>query len=477
MKYLRQIVVLAVLLAAGAGLLAGALLLGSPQPVATGPNVVLVVIDTLRADRIHAERNGVPVMPRLAALAREGRMFTHAISPASWTRPAVSSLLTGQYVGTHGVVYGVSEDADGGVFAHTINPRWPLLAETLAAAGYETAAVVTNGHLQPGAEFEQGYPAERYIFEDDVPAGRVNELAERLLRNARAPFFHYLHYMDPHAPYTAPPEHVDAFGPLPAVSDSDQAALDPENHIRVISDRALVQLGQRKEPLFAPLSDAGREAYRHQYDAECRYVDEQAAAMIERIRKDHPDTLFLITADHGEEFWEHDSLGHGLTLFEEQIRVPLIVLGPGVAPGVVDEVVETVGIYKTILAYLGLAEPLPLRGGDLRAAQPGNGEAYSMTRGPSMDYPVDLDAALRGSGKGIRDNGRGSVAVYDLAADPAEQHPAPDADGAWSAAIDAHNQESQRIRPPQIQPVEMRIDPEYLDMQRRLGYKAEESAE
>jgi len=471
MKLMRQIIVLTVLLAAGAGLLAGALLLGGPKPNAR-PNVVLIVIDTLRADRIHAERNGVPVMPRLAALASEGRLFTNAISPASWTRPAVSSLFSGQYVGTHGVIYGLSKDTEGKMFAHNMHRRWPLIAETLSDAGYDTSAVVTNGHLQPGTDFEQGVPPARYLYESDIPAERVNELSAPLLRGVREPFFHYLHYMDPHAPYVAPEPFVSDFGPLPALSESDQAALDPKNHILVISDRALVQLGQRREPEFAPLSEAGREAYRHQYDAECRYVDEHVADLIERIRTRHPDTLFIITADHGEEFWEHEGLGHGLTLYQEQIHVPLIAVGPTVPPGVVDQPVETVGIYKTILAYLGIAEPLPLRGANLLAEAPGS-QAFTMTRGPSLDFPVDLDATLNGSTKAIRNNADGQTRLYNLAADPAEQQPAPDTDGTWSAALDAHAKESQRIRPPQIQAVEKTVDPAHQKLMEELGYAEE----
>ncbi|MBI1319888.1 MAG: sulfatase-like hydrolase/transferase [Candidatus Hydrogenedens sp.] len=474
---MRNALILLVLLALGLGLLAGALLLGSPKPPApAGPNVVMIVVDTLRADRILAERNGVPVMPKLAAFAQEGRLFTNAISAASWTRPAVSSLITGQYVGTHGVVYGVSEDDTGFIFAHTINPRWPVLAETLAGAGYQTGAVVTNGHLQPGANFEQGYDSKRYIFEDDVPADRVGVLAQQLLRSSSAPFFHYLHYMDPHAPYKAPQEYEDVFGPEPPITDSDREALDPDNHIRYISDQSLLRLGQRKpaDAEFAPLSEAGQAVLRQRYDAECRFADTQISETIERIRKRFPDTLFIITADHGEEFWEHGGTGHGLTLFQEQIHVPLIIVGPGVTPAVVDNLVESVGIYKTILAYLGLSEPVPLQGSDLLAESPGNGAAYSMTRGPSLDYPVDLDAALEVSGKAIRDNGRGMTEIYDLAADPAEQQPQTSDAARWNQALDAHHAEAERIRPPQIQPVQMPIDEEFLDEMRKLGYKKEE---
>ncbi|MBI1319887.1 MAG: sulfatase-like hydrolase/transferase [Candidatus Hydrogenedens sp.] len=473
--HMRSAILLILLLALGLAMLASSFMLGAPtDPPPAGPNVVLIVVDTLRADRILAERNGVPVMPNLAEFAKKGRLYINAVSAASWTRPAVTSLITGQYMGTHGVVYGVSEDADGKVFADNINPRWPVLAETLAAAGYQTGAVTTNGHLQPNTSFDQGYEPARYLYEEDAPADRVGVHAQQLLRSARAPFFHYLHYMDPHAPYRAPKEYSELFGPEPTISDSDREVLDPENHIRYISDQSLIRLGRRRESIFQPLSEAGREVLRQRYDAECRFADEHIAATIANIRKFYPKTLFIITADHGEEFWEHGGTGHGLTLFQEQIHVPLIIVGPRVLPRMVTTVVESVGIYKTLLAYLGLNEPLPLQGSDLLAEAPGNGAAYSMTRGPSLDYPVDLDAALEASGKAIRDNGRGITEIYNLETDPAEQHPLAEDPARWNQVLDAHAAESERIRPPRIQPIQKAVDAKFVEQMRKLGYKKEE---
>jgi arylsulfatase A-like enzyme len=180
-------------------------------------------------------------------------------------------------------------------------------------------------------------------------------------------------------------------------------------------------LGQRLAERFEPLTEAGRETMRLWYDGECRYIDDEVARLIDGIRTRHPNTIIAVTSDHGEEFWEHEGMGHGTTLYQEQLRVPLFILGPKVAPEVIDAPVSTVGIYKTVVGRLGLEDP-GLQGEDLLGGA-FDGLAFARTRGPSSDQQVDLDAAQQGALKALRDAGR--LYEYDLDADPGERAPRP----------------------------------------------------
>jgi len=484
---MRTLLALLVLLAAGLGLLYGAMMLQPPRPEdemivngqvrETGPNVVLIIIDALRADRLTAERNGTPVMPQLRALADEGLLFTHAISPASWTRPSVASTMTGHYVDTHGVYFGASKDEQGRTFADVIDRKWIMLAEVLAAARYQTFGMVTNGNLQESAGYAQGFEKGWYIYEEDAPADRVNEVVlGQFLELLRPKFFMYLHYMDPHTPYEAPPAYVESFGPLPeGMTDADRAALPPEQHIPYTVDLAHINLGNRTERQFETMSEAGREAWRHLYDAECRIADQYVAEMVETVRAKFPDTLFIITADHGEEFWEHGGLGHGLTLYQEQIHVPLIILGPDVRPGIVERTVETIGAYRTILEYVGIDPPTRVRGENLLAPGDYDGLAFSRTKGPSTEFEVDLEAMVKDRGKAIRDSQAADTALYDLVRDPEEQKPFPDFSGEWIERLDLAQAENETIRPPRIVRTQTNVSEEHMKMLEQLGYVGPEA--
>lgn len=471
---------------AGAALLAAVFLLGSPArpgapaapaataakpPKASGPNVVFILVDTLRTDRFLGQRNGQPIMPKLNALAAQGRQFTEAISPSSHTRTTMASLITGQYVDTHGVYYGAVSAANGGKTAQVVPEGWTTMAETLRDAGYATWAFVTNGNAHASAGYAQGFQPEDYVYESAAIAERVTASALSQVEKLSSPFYLYLHYIDPHAPYFPPDRYKETFGPLPEVSDTDRATLAEDRQIPYLLVHDDLLFGKQAAESFPPLSEAGKETMRIWYDAECRYIDDEVSRLIESIRARHPDTIFIFTSDHGEEFWEHGGMGHGFSLYQEQVHVPLFLLGPGIAPETRDIPTGNIGIYRTLVARLGLTTPAQPKGDNL-LGDTFEQRAYTRTKGPSTDLAVDLLAIIDGQAKGIHDGVAQSTAVYDLANDPAEAAPSldPALAAPLNALLDVHRAANAEARPARIQPSVAPVDPELREHQIQMGY-------
>lgn len=407
---------LAALLLLGVLLLAfglGPVLLRTP---AERPNVVFILIDTLRADRLHAQRNGVPVMPYLSRFAAQSVVFTHAVSPCSWTRPAMASLLTSRNVDAHQVYYS-SAEGRGDVLAE----GWETLAEYLAAHGYDTLGFVTNGNIQEAFGFAQGFAPGRYTFVDQAPASDVtNHLLGRLGELA-PPFYVYAHYNDPHVPYAPPTPHREAFGPLPEVPEADAPVFaSTEAFMAFYMDRVRYFLDLIDAPTLPMLTEAGQERVLTLYDGECHFVDAEAGRLIDAIRAAHPNTIFVVMADHGEEFWERGGMGHGTSLYEEQLVVPMLLQGPGLAPRTVAQTVNTVGLLPTLARLIGLPARPGWQGQNLLAPDAG-GPVHARTLGSFKEDHVDKAAYYDGTGmKLIDDRTAQHTALYDLALDPRE---------------------------------------------------------
>ena len=261
-----------------------AALLGAAAP--SRPNVLLLSIDTLRADHVGAYGAPQGSTPALDALAGDGLRFENAISPVPLTRPAHASLLTGLLPPEHGIRDNLPAKLD---------PSIPTLATRLKAEGYHTAAFVGSFLLGRGSGLEAGFD----VFGDGSNAGTgdlVGAGAERraeavaaealeFLSTARAPFFLWVHFYDPHAPYDPP----------------------------------------------GAFSGNG-------YAGEIAYANSQAGRILDRLRALGlaDSTLVVATADHGEGLGDHGEDEHGVLVYEETLRVPLIVRGPGIAPGRVE---------------------------------------------------------------------------------------------------------------------------------------------
>jgi arylsulfatase A-like enzyme len=409
------------------------------------PNIVLISIDALRADRLGVYGNDPAVSPRIDALAQRGLVFRQATAQGSSTVPSVSSFLTSLYPTEVGIISGHQWYLDG---------MRVTLAEALQVAGYRTQAYVTNGHLVPATGYAQGFdgfvgpePDRPYgldrlrvetvlaglacqretsvcrlfeggyellfdrllVMEDE--GGRVNDLARRFVRiHHDEQFFLWLHYMEPHALYT--PE--AAFGGLPASVDAER-----ESYLRTW------QPTQKFVPMILRPDDV--TALQALYDGEILDVDRWVGGIWDEIEAQGlaDRTLLVITADHGDEFGEHGDYGHGHTVYQDLLWVPLIVVGPQVAdPGrVVETPVPLLDIMPTLLDVAGAPFPDPIRGQSLLPALQGGDPAeqpiYSECPARRTSYD---DKALRlGDYKLVYDVRRDRAELYDLQTDPGEQ--------------------------------------------------------
>ena len=350
-------------------------LLGGCDPTvktsAKQPSVVLVVIDTLRADRLGAYGYAGSTSPNIDALAKKSVLFERAISPAPFTIPATSALMTGRYpdrLGTNN---------------HAPSSRLPLNADTLAEAasraGYETAAVVSNAWLSsPTMQFDQGF--ETFVTKRSAESLAANLDAQTITdealawldrRDEQAPYFLWVHYLDPHMPYEPTRESREKLGAL-----RDSALIRS-----FVEDRA-----SRQAVFFdVPKADETSElaAAKRLYDAAVRDVDREIRRLMERVAND--DALVVITADHGESLGDHGlRLAHDFTVYEELIHVPLLFHGTGAPARRIENTVSLLDVFPTLCAFM-----------QLECADSEDAIALSMTSEPKSRPVFALNAPFR----------------------------------------------------------------------------------
>jgi arylsulfatase A-like enzyme len=320
----------------------------APGPPA-GSNILLVTVDTLRADHLGSYGYVRATSPHIDRLAAEGVRFDQPVVQWPKTGPSFASMFTATYPKDNGIVRRIGQP---------LPCRFRMLAEELEAAGYQTHAVVANAAVASDFYFDQGFDTYLEAWEveqgdlDPIGAEAITRLATGLLetiRGSEAPYFLWVHYVDPHAPYTPPGEHADRFqgdehfDPTVKVPITDRPK---QQMLGIGPDRAL---DGRDELAF----------YVARYDAEIAYVDhwigELLAAARERGLLD--ETLTVLTSDHGESLGEHGYyFDHGRFGFETCLRVPLVFHYPGVIEPRVDEgPVELLHLAPTLLETAGVA--------------------------------------------------------------------------------------------------------------------------
>ncbi|MBI3073042.1 MAG: sulfatase [Deltaproteobacteria bacterium] len=272
------------------------------------PNVLFYVVDTLRADHVGRALHRVKT-PNFDRIAANGVRFERAVATSSWSKPTIATLLTGLYPGAHGC------NAHDDKLPAT--KAMPTMAEQFRAAGHATAAVVANGYIAAQHGFVRGFDFVRNPLREGRPyrAERLNDIALKWLRAKadRKPFFLHMQPVDPHVPYNPPRRFWSRFfpgryvGPLVPAKTGDQLDL--------IKTRAL-RLGERDRAFLHALYDGAVEYTDFAFGELMKALDAMGLAK---------ETLVVITADHGEEFWEHGSVGHAHTVYEELVRVPFIV--------------------------------------------------------------------------------------------------------------------------------------------------------
>ncbi|MCI0568138.1 MAG: sulfatase [Acidobacteria bacterium] len=375
----------------------------------TRPNLIIILVDTLRSDHLHSYGYPRETSPSLDALARRGILFEQAISAAPWTLPSAMSLLTGRLPSSHRV------ENDGMKLA----PGIPILAEVLKQAGYVTAAVVSHIYVDSPFGFQRGFDrfddfglSKDYRFEAGLEpiAGQVTDHALVEIRRMEKgrPFFLLVHYFDPHWDYD-PPAPYDSRFTTPysgTVTGSYQS----------FSKYALP--GETLPPgALQHLIDL--------YDGEIAYTDAQIGRLLQILEKEGVArrSVVVVVSDHGEEFKEHGSLGHGRDLYDEVTRVPLIVadLRKPVQERRVEEEVRSIDVFPTLCALAEVIPPRGVQGASLIPFLSGErGEAR-----PAISETIRFDAYKKSYREphaklivGLESNSR---ELYDLQSDPAER--------------------------------------------------------
>lgn len=368
------------------------------EPAAPKPNVVLISIDTLRAGNIGAYGYGRPTTPTIDRLAEEAILYESAFAHSASTLTSHASLFTSLLPADHGAFR----------WRNTALPETRVtLAEALQTNGWATAGFHGGGQLSPDFGIGQGFD----VFEE-VPAQDLAQAARRACNwiesGGERPFFVFVHSYEIHHPYRPTSEHLDALGgtydgPLPD-------HIEIEEHIRRINSRGKKRL---------EIDDADLQHIVDTYDAELRSADEGVADLIACLERSglYDDTMIVLTSDHGEEFREHGVVGwHGHTLYDELLRVPLLVKLPGGKLGGtrIERVVRGIDVAPTVLAAVGVAAPDAFQGSDLLAASTARG-AYAISELDGMSNGRVV-RSIRGERWKLYD-GR----LYDLRADPEER--------------------------------------------------------
>jgi choline-sulfatase len=315
------------------------------------PNVLFVLVDTWRADHVGFLGYERPVSPNLDRLARRGVVFENAIAQSSWTKPSVATLLTGLLPSKHHAVSQAIPETP--VRGFRLNPRLTTFVELLHGKGWQTAMWSDNPNITPPIGFDQGAESFRDYFHEPCHAedcGRIEEIAGDVrswfdtTRDETRPFCLYVHVMDAHYPFEPPPEFAGRFDTAP----SDLQLTGP-----VVHD---YMTGKRDE---ARLTPERLKSLIDRYDEELLAVDHHLGALIDEVLREHPDTVVVLSGDHGEEFFEHGNLGHSHALWNELTHVPLVIWGPDVAPGRVPSQVRLMDVAPTLLELVGEAGGLP----------------------------------------------------------------------------------------------------------------------
>jgi arylsulfatase A-like enzyme len=378
----------------------------APRAFSAPPlNVILLLIDAQRADHLSSYGYSRPTSPTLDALAVRSVRFTHAVAPSNRTGTSMPSIWTGLLPSRHGVF------RTGQVLAE----RFTTAAEILRERGYRTGAWCPNPSLNRSFGHGQGWDVydDKIIGDASVlPPWKRFETASTINKRFLAwldqaperPLLAWLHYRDVHGPYLPPPPYDQTF---------------PPDMTRPLTGSEL-----RKRPAYLNLPNDGNnlDYYRAQYDGEIRYTDDRIKDLLAELdrRSVLARSVVIVAADHGEAFLDHGQWQHDVTLYEEEVHVPLIIARPGESARIVERVVSTIDLFPTILELAGA--PVPENDGEsLIPLIEGREQAYHRRRAYSESRaPRGIQRALRdGTWKLISVPGK-PLALYDLASDAGE---------------------------------------------------------
>jgi arylsulfatase len=367
------------------GLLLGLLApVGCERPEGAPRHLLLITVDTLRADRLGAYGSTLGLTPVLDNLARQAEVFSAAYAPAPFTLPSICALLTGRFPEELGITRNTA----------ALGPDVPTLATRLRERGWRTGAVVSNFALCPAAGLDRGFEEYDCTLPELEPnrpiparnAADTTQAALRVLDTLAAgggPIFLWVHFMDPHGPYSPPGDLRDRY------LEAERRAPDARRHLPVSAD----DRGLGAIPRYQYEEGQTDAAYyRAGYDGEVRHTDAEVGRLLDGLTRGGlgRDTAIVFTADHGEGLGEDDYwFAHGEYLSEPLVRIPLLVAVPGRRPRTRDDLVSLVDVAPTVMALF--AGPLreQHRGRDVLApgAERFEGSVYLATFTPDATVP------------------------------------------------------------------------------------------
>ncbi len=367
------------------------------------PDLVLITVDTLRADHLDLYGYDRATSPALTKLGREGIVFYQAMAAAPWTLPSMASIHTGTLPSVHGAV--TNERA--------IAPGLPTVAEALHKKGYRTVAVTSHAFVGRGFGFDRGFD----VFDDSQQADHRGETSQSLTTTAlqllsadsESPTFLWVHYFDPHYSYERHPEYALAEGLRGRFGDTIDFQSPDGRELHDVSRSEL-------------------DYMRDVYDEEIAHTDHWIGQLVEGVRDADRDraAIFVVTADHGEAFLEHGQLAHGRALYDELIRVPLIIGGDidrtirGMGTG---RAVETASIATTLS---GLAKVYETRFPGIDLIDTALGRTTPPFAISEGSYARGRDgrkvALMQGDWKLIHDLDSDTYEFFNRRADPEERH-------------------------------------------------------
>lgn len=414
----------------------------TPQrPAYTGPprpNIVVYLVDTLRADHLGVYGYGKKTSPNLDAFAAKGVVYERAIAPDTCTVGSAPSLLSGQYTVSHGV-----DD-----FGKRVASDVPLLQSELQRHGYATGSFITNVNAGPAAGLDRGFDTVHDAIADfrQVNAQRtvpLKAIEDWLSGVKNRPFLLYVHTAEPHRPYRPPAEFSERFvtpysGPISGVYRGPNG--------------------------YEKASTAADVQHIHQlYDAEVAFADAGFGALLALLeRKGQRDnTIVVFTSDHGEELYDHKSWNHGHTVHEELAHIPMVIQGPTLPAGRrIPHLVSLIDIAPTLLELVDLSIPKTFEGLPLTQS---NADRMVFTRSSF----VPRKTSVRQSYWSLHRDENGHYSLYDLRTDPdehtavTEQH---------SAVVDVLSKALEQWRSGQVERPTRALTNEETERLRVLGY-------
>jgi arylsulfatase A-like enzyme len=428
------------------------------------PSIVIVLVDALRTDYLGCYGFSGEISPTVDQIANDSLTFTRAFSQAPWTKPSGASLMTSLHPQSHGVRRTGRRSRGLRPTIGVLKPDVDTLAETLHGAGYQTAAFVANPWVVVKYGFDQGFETfEQTGLQGDYLLQRATAWLKA--RDASRPFFLYLHLMEVHGPYDAPYEDYLAMRRVPEL-----------NSDRQLSPRQVKYLDSPQLHWPDPEQKTQLSSWKARYAAGVREMDRYLASFVAEppMKSLLPESIFVFTSDHGEEFLEHGNLGHGRGLCDHQLRIPLLMrlpkkYGRGRS---IDNVVNLIDLMPTLLRAAGLEAPPYVQGRDLSplifseetGTAPGIAYSTCMMKNPDLHSVRVTDYKL------IKDVREGTFEFFDLARDPQEQE-------AVSEPAELIQQLEERLSAFLSGAVDMTLDvesevdtPEVIERLKALGY-------